>query len=157
MSQISIEIIDDERLEERVATEPENADLFGDGSPDSERLHWLTRPTFGLAAILHGHPKGKRNIVLSLGRRIVAVAGVELDSRDNRRLSVTHVSVEVVHRGKGYGRAVVEAVYDHAVKLGKVVDPSTFTEMGEQRIAKIFAELDVKHSYAARASLESDE
>lgn len=155
-SETSIEIIDDERLEDRVATEPENADLFGDGSPNSERVHWLTRPAFGLAEILHGPPKGKRHIVLSLGHRIVAAAGVQLDYRDQRLLSVTHVSVEVIHRGKGYGRALVEAVYSYAREQDKVVDPSTFTELGNERIAHIFAELDARFPTAARASLNND-
>ena len=151
---VSIEAIDDDRLEERVSTEPENADLFGDGSPDSERLPWLIRSTFGLDSIIYGTPKGKRSIVLSLGRRIVAVAGVELNPRDSQLLAVTHISVEPMHRGKGYGRAVVEAVYAYAVKHGKSVVPSTFTEMGLERLAKIFAQLDLRFPAAARVKNE---
>ena len=139
-----IEIIDDQRLEERVATERENADLFGElpnGRHCGQRMEYVERPKFGLAHILHGPPKGKRNVTLSLGKRIVAIAGIELDPKYTSVLWVTHVSVEEQHRGNRYGRALVEAVFQYAVERGLIVDPSSYSTMGKERIKHVFEEL----------------
>jgi predicted GNAT family acetyltransferase len=145
-----IEIIDDQQLEERVAEEPENADLFGP-SGTSGRLFCVTRPAFSLSEILHGPPKGKRHVTLSIGRRIVAIAGVQVDPRNTKLMWVTHVSVEEQHRGNGYGRAIVEAVYEYAVERQMMVDPSSFTPMGKERIEHIFAELNARFPQAYKS------
>jgi GNAT superfamily N-acetyltransferase len=152
MAQPSIEIITDEQLEARVASEPENADLFGElpnGRKTTQRLYCVTRQTHGLAEILYGTNKGKRHVVLSLGQRIVAVAGLQVDPRDASVLWVTHVAVEEQHWGNGYGRAIVEAVYPYAIEHGLTVDPSSFSPMGKERIEHIFAELDARYPQAA--------
>src|ERR1700719_4592466 len=104
MDQPWIEIITDERLEERMAQEPENADLFGelpDGRKTAERLYCVTRETHNFTKKRYGTNQGKRNIVLSLGRRIVALAGLQVNPEDSSDLWITHVAVEEEHWGKG--------------------------------------------------------
>ena len=54
---------------------------------------------------------------------------------------VTHVSVEDKHRGKGYARMIIEAIYAYAVEQGKVVSPSGFSTLG-QRLKPIFARMN---------------
>ena len=142
-----IEIIDEQRLEERVAEEPENADLFGElpnGGTCEKRLQFVERHVFGLGDIFGKLARGRRHVVLSLGRRIVAIAGVQVDHKNSAVLSVTHVSVEEKHRGKGYGRAIVEAVFPYAIERGQMVDPSTYSNMGKERIRHVFEELHAR-------------
>jgi GNAT superfamily N-acetyltransferase len=100
---------------------------------------------------LHGPPKGKRHVTLSVGRRIVAIAGVQVDPRDTRLLWVTHVSVEEDYRCHKFGRAIVEAVYEYALEQEKMVDPSSFTPMGKERIEHIFDELNARFPLACKS------
>jgi GNAT superfamily N-acetyltransferase len=153
MAKAWLEIIDDERLEERVATEKENADLFGDAPKGSrvQRMDYVTRPTIGLWEIRFGLPKDKRNIAISVGRRIVAVAGVQVNPRDTRMLWVTHISVEEKHRGKRFGRWLMKRVYQYAVEQGKIVEHSSLTPMGKERLQHLHAEFDAKYPQATLA------
>ena len=62
-------------------------------------------------------------------------------------LKKTYFSVEEKHRGKGYARLLVDAVYAYAIAEGKVVSPSGFSLLG-QRLKPIFRRLNEQYPAA---------
>jgi GNAT superfamily N-acetyltransferase len=96
-----------------------------------KRLHYLAPDPW----------EKETSVTLSLGSRIIAIGGLQVNPHDNEMFWVTHVSVEDKHRGKGYARMIIEAIYAYAVEQGKVVSPSGFSTLG-QRLKPIFARMN---------------
>lgn len=142
MAVFRIDILSGDQLYERVRSERSNRDLFTErelpGShKKARRLHYLSPSEY----------HKQINVTVSLGSRIVAVGGIQVNPSDERMLWVCHVSVEEKHRGKGLARMVIEAIYAYAIAEGKVVSPSSFSVLG-QRLKPIFARLNERHPAA---------
>ncbi len=131
---LSLAILSASQLYERTRTERSNRDLFKvrvvDGR-EVKRLHYLAPDPW----------QKETSVTLSLGSRIIAIGGLQINPHDNEMFWVTHVSVEDKHRGKGYARMIIEAIYAYAVEQGKVVSPSAFSNLG-QRLKPIFARMN---------------
>lgn len=138
---LRIEILSADELFQRTLTERANKDLFTEkqvGDRKVRRLHYL-------------NPSDARNqthVVLYLDKRIVGIAGLQVNPYNTEQLWVQHVSVEEAHRGAGYAGKIIDAVYAYAVEHGKRVTPSSFTELG-QRLKHIFDKFDSLYSQAA--------
>jgi hypothetical protein len=159
--QVWIAILTDDGLVQRVARELVNRHLFGD-DPEGygkkyKRMDCVFRPTSGdLGDIvdpkkpwLPAKPPFRRHVVLSVGERIVAVAGLRVYPDEKKKLCVTHVSVESDYCERGFARAIIAATYGYARQHRKMVDPSSFSPMGKDRIAHIFRELNGRYPQAA--------
>lgn len=131
---LSLAILSASQLYERTRSERSNRDLFKVrvvNGMEVKRLHYLAPDPW----------EKETNVTLSLGSRIIGVGGLQVNPHDNEMLWVTHVSVEAKHRGKGYARMIIEAIYAYAVEQGKVVSPSGFSILG-QRLKPIFARMN---------------
>ncbi|MFA6211345.1 MAG: GNAT family N-acetyltransferase [Candidatus Obscuribacterales bacterium] len=129
-AKLSLAILSASQLYERTRTEPSNRDLFKVRKVDGlevKRLHYLAPDPW----------QKETSVTLSLGSRIIGIGGLQVNPHNNDMLWVTHVSVEAKHRGKGYARMIIEAIYAYAVEQGKVVSPSAFSILG-QRLKPIF-------------------
>ncbi len=138
---VSITVLTADQLYQRTRDEKVNRDLFAERTVDGvkkRRLHYLCI----------GEYDKQVHVVLSLGQRIVGIAGLQINPYDTDIYWVQHVSVEENHRGFGYARMLIEAIYAHAVEQGKVVSPSSFSTLG-QRLKPIFSRLDEQYPDAA--------
>ncbi len=142
MSKLRIDILSASELYQRTRTEPANRDLFKERElsasvKTARRLHYLSVSEY----------QHQVNVTLSLGTRIVGIAGLQVNPSEQDMLWVQHVSVEDKHRGKGYARMLIEAVYIYAVEQGKVVSPSSFSALG-QRLKPLFRRLNEQYPQA---------
>lgn len=131
---LSLAILSASQLYQRTRTERSNRDLFKvrvvDGK-EVKRLHYLCSREY----------EKQVHVVLSLGQRIIGIGGLQVNPYDTEMYWVQHVTVEDKHRGKGYARMIIEAIYAYAVEQGKVVSPSGFSTLG-QRLKPIFARMN---------------
>lgn len=145
---LSIAVLTADQLYQRTREERSNRDLFAERTVNGarvKRLHYLCI----------GEYNKQVHVVLSLGQRIVGIAGLQINPYDTDMYWVQHVSVEAKHRGKGYARMLIEAIYSHAIEQGKVVSPSSFSQLG-QRLKPIFARLDQQFPQAASGEAHRD-
>lgn len=145
---LSIAVLTADQLYQRTREERSNRDLFAERLVDGvkvKRLHYLCI----------GEYDKQVHVVLSLGQRIVGIAGLQVNPHDTDMYWVQHVSVETKHRGKGYARLLIEALYAHAIEQGKVVSPSSFSQLG-QRLKPIFTRLDQQYPQAASGQAHRD-
>ncbi len=148
-----MEIMDDERLLRRAATEVENAGCF------FMLFDEIIAPQLGfmssaddLLQVVYAPSQLRRHFVLSLGRHIIGIADVHLDDQTNRSLSVTSFRVEDAYKVQGYERALVEAIYQYACERNFIIVTCGFTPLGKARIESIFAELNLKLPQALRSN-----
>jgi GNAT superfamily N-acetyltransferase len=138
---VSIDVLSPARLLERIKSEKVNRDLL-DNKPingsDLRRLHYLRADTIN----------EQTHITLSVGSRIVGVAGVRTDPYEASHLWVEHLSVEEKYQGRGFARNIAESIYDYALRRDQKVVPSAFSEDG-QRLKAIFNRLDKRYPQAA--------
>jgi len=142
MSKLRIDILSASELYQRTRTERANHDLFKERELSAtvkcrRRLHYLSASEY----------QHQVSVTLSLGTRIVGIAGLQVNPSQQDMLWVQHVSVEEKHRGKGYARMLVEAIYAYAIAQGKVVSPSGFSALG-QRLKPIFRALNEQYPAA---------
>jgi GNAT superfamily N-acetyltransferase len=136
-----IEILTADELYQRTRNERANYDLFAEkeiGGRKVKRLHYLCP----------GEYRHQTQIVVNLGRRIVAIGGVQVNPYDTMMLWIQHISVEDKHQGKGYSRLIMEAIYAYAIERGLIVSHSAFSTMG-QRLKHIASELNERFPQAA--------
>jgi GNAT superfamily N-acetyltransferase len=136
-----IEILSAEELYLRTRAERVNRDLFAEkeiGGRRVRRLHYLNASDY----------HHQTQVVLSLGRRIVGAAGLQITPHDKQMFWIQHISVEDKHQGKGYARLLMEAIYAYAIERGLIVSHSSFSEMG-QRLKHIAVEMDERYPQAA--------
>ncbi|MBL8082480.1 MAG: GNAT family N-acetyltransferase [Candidatus Obscuribacter sp.] len=138
---LSIDILHPDELFTRVATQRQNANLFGtqlENGIETRRLHYLNV----------NEAREQAHVTLSLGNRIAGIGGVRSNRMDPTELWVDHISVEAKHQGKGYARHIIESIYDYAQRRNQQVVPSGFTTMG-QRLKPIFMEMNERYPSAA--------
>lgn len=138
---LSIDILHPDELFTRVATQRQNANLFGKqmgNGIETRRLHYLNI----------NEAREQAHVTLSLGNRITGIGGVRSNRMDPTELWVDHISVEAKHQGKGYARHIIESIYDYALRRNQQVVPSGFTTMG-QRLKPIFMEMNERYPNAA--------
>ena len=111
---------------------PENEDLLS-----SKRIKYLV------------DIQNEQHIVVLIGNKIVAVGGVQVNPYYPVQLWIKHVSVDPAYQGRGFGRMILERIYQLAAEARLKLKHGSFTEDGEQRLKHIHDELERKYPHVA--------
>lgn len=79
------------------------------------------------------------------GSKIVAAGSVKENPYDKSELWLMHISVDPEYKGHGYGKRILSSIFDHAVKSGHILAPSTFEDEGFICLAHVMERLHQEH------------
>lgn len=83
-------------------------------------------------------------LVALVGGRPAGVASL-LVGDDGKSVGLWNLSVHESHQGRGYGRALAEAVFAYASREGLTLNTGTYTEDGEARLRRLMEDLALRH------------
>jgi GNAT superfamily N-acetyltransferase len=79
-------------------------------------------------------------------KKVVGVAGLQQAPDEERVIWVKFISVDPAARQQGIGRTLVEEVFKYAKAHNQRIRASSYTEMGQAHLKKIFDEMAKRYS-----------
>ncbi len=80
------------------------------------------------------------------GKKIVGVAGIEQNPRNQEEYWIKHVSIDPNYQGQKLAERLLEPVFAYAAKNKVKLKRSTYSTLGKERLERIFARLRQKYS-----------
>lgn len=78
------------------------------------------------------------HLVILYGKKIVAMAGLQINPYNTNMLWIKHISVDENYRQNGLATQLIKGCFEYAQTHNLILKNSSYSEMGEQYIHKIF-------------------
>jgi len=93
-------------------------------------------------------------VTLSVEGLIIGLAGLTPDENRENTYGIQFVSVDTIYQGKGYGRDLLEGVFNFAKNNSVSLVGSSRSSMGQERLSHIFEELILETGVTYISELE---